>query len=225
MRVGIIAPIRSLKEYCTTGVQYCYPSLIVESKKYRDFYLEKVKEKNLVILDSVKVGWKREPETPSIVRDALAYVSPSLLITPSYMYDLKRTLRAAEEFLTMFKPKLVVGCVEGTTSEEVLACADSLRELKVKTLAIPAHIYRIQKSIPNSKLTLYLDNHLNAEELDSLNGILVTSLPVKLGLQGRLLSDYLPSPPSLTLYEEEDNFPKVVERNIEELKKFYKDEL
>ncbi len=50
MRVGIIAPISMLNEYCTTDIQYCLPRLLVENKIYRDFYKKRKKQKLLLSL-------------------------------------------------------------------------------------------------------------------------------------------------------------------------------
>jgi len=220
MKVGIIAPIESLKKYCITDIQYCIPNLIVSSKEYRDFYKEQEKKASLLVLDTVKVGWKREPEDFGVVEKALSYINPTLIITPSYMYNLNKTIEVAEQFLTNFKPKMVAGCLEGTTEKEVQVCSAALKELGVNTKAIPAHILRIKKEVKGNGPTIYIDNHLTIKELDGLEGVLVTSLPIRLGLQGRLLSDYMPSPPLLNFYEE-DKFQEMIEKNIKELRNFY----
>ena len=220
MEVGIISPVSGLRRYCSTEVQYCLPSLVVTSKEYRDFYQERSKQGDYLILDTCRVGWKREPESFSVIRDALEYLEPSIVITPSYMYNLQKTLEVASEFLTTFRPKFTAGCIEGTDTKEMLGCTKFFKKLGIRVLAIPAHIYRIKPKVKDGP-TIYLDNHLNLEELDGQDGFLVTSLPVRLGLQGRLLSDYLPGPPSLTFYEK-DKFPEVVRRNIKETLEFYK---
>ena len=222
MKVGIISPIKTLRKYCTTNIQYALPKLLVDSKEYREFYQEQSERGNYLILDTCKVGWKREPEDFSIIGKALTLVHPSLIITPSYMYNLKKTLEVVKDFLHSFTPNAVAGCLEGTSQEEILTCVRELNIPKVTTLAIPSHLYRIQSEVNHNGLTIYLENHLNVEELDSLDGILVTSLPVRLGLQGRFLSDYLPSPLSLTFYEE-DKFPEVIKRNIDETVRFYEE--
>ncbi|MBU1067412.1 hypothetical protein KKE60_06465 [Patescibacteria group bacterium] len=220
MKVGIIAPISSLRKYCKTEIQYCIPSLIVSSKEYRNFYKEQEKTASLLILDTAKVGWKREPENFGVVEKALDYINPTLIITPSYMYNLNKTIEVVREFLTYFKPKMIAGCLEGTTEKEVQACSSKLKNLGIATKAIPAHILRITKEIVSNGPTIYIDNHLTIKELYGLEGVLVTSLPVRLGLQGRLLSDYMPSPPLLNFYEE-DKFQEMIEKNIKELRNFY----
>jgi len=206
-----------LDKYCITEFQYCLPKLIVESKKYRNFYS---KHQNVfTIMDMRKMGWKKEPEDFGIVEKALSMVTPDLVILPSYMYELGRTLEVGRRFLEEFKPKHVAGCLEGTTYEEVEACKDCLKEMGVGAFASPSHLYKTYKE----DVQVYIENHLHIKELGGLDGILVTSLPVRLGLLGRLVSDYLPSPPSLNFYEEENNFPLIVERNIKEVLTYYEE--
>lgn len=225
MKVGIIAPISMLDEYCTTDIQYCLPRLLVENKTYSDFYKKRKKKGNTIIIDSRKVGtWKREPEDFDIIEKALDIIEPNYFILPSWMFNQKRTLSVMEKYWQSRRigQGRVVACLEGTTIKEI----DELRELDwdemdITTFALPEHIQTFCKTVECDSPIIYIENHLRIEELEKLDGILVTSLPVKLGLQGRLLSDYLPGPPSLTFYEEENRFPKVVERNILELLEYY----
>lgn len=228
MQVGIIAPVSTLEKYCTTEIQYCLPFLIANDKGYRSFYNLKKEEGHLVIMDTHRdQGWERKPEEMEVILEALSYLTPSLIITPSHMFQTTKTVEAARLFLSKLssrkvKPEGIVGCVEGTTVREVKECAKDLKKLGITTLAIPSHLYKICKEIPHNGPTIYIENHLNPEELDGLEGTLVTSLPVRLGLLGRLNSDYLPSPNSLT-FKEEDKFPKVIEKNIRDLIAFYAD--
>ena len=214
MKVGIIAPISMLNRYCTTEFQYCLPSLLLESEKYRTFYTDS--KRVFTILDTVKLGWRREPEDPDIIEEVLSFLTPDLTILPSYMYDVAKTVRVSQEFLVRFKPKYVAGCLEGASTSEIKECKELLGNLGIGALTIPSHLYSMYKGNNLKAPTIFIENHLKLEEIESPNGILVTSLPVRLGLQGRLISDYLPSPHNLTFYEEEDNFPDIIERNIKE---------
>ena len=224
MKVGIIAPISMLEEYCTTDIQYCLPRLLVENKIYRDFYKKKKKQKNIVILDSKKVGtWKREPEELSIIGKALDIIEPNYLVLPSWMFNQKRTLKTVEAFLQVRYSyrKEHVACLEGTNEKEIGALRNLLGEIGIANFALPEHIQTFCKPVDCSNPVIYIENHLRIEELVGLDGILVTSLPVRLGLQGRLLSDYLPGPSSLTFLEEDNKFPGIIERNIDELLEYY----
>jgi len=222
MKVGIIAPIKFLNEYCITNIQYCLPSLLEDSKEYRDFYIGRKGKGDIIILDCRKPGWKRKPEDWNLVWTALEHLKPSIIILPSYMYNEKETSIVANSFkrdLRRLGVKLA-GCLEGTSISEVKKCMRSLKD--VDMYAIPSHIYNICKKLDGKPL-IYIENHLALEELDGLDGILVTSLPVRLGLEGRLLSDYLPSPPSITFYEKEDKYPMITEKNVEEAVEHYEE--
>lgn len=219
MKVGMVAPTKMLNRYCKTKIHYCIPSLLEDEPPYREFY-ENLPRGSIKILDCRKLGWKGDPEDLDLCQEVYHKIKPKHVIFPSYMFDHKRTIEIAEVASLMFPPNASrIACVEGTTKEEILECAEWLRGFE--GYAIPSHLYNICKEIPWSPLTIYIENHLRYDELGGLNGILITSLPIRLGLQGRLLSDYLPSPPSLGFDEEEDNYPMIVERNIEECLEFY----
>jgi hypothetical protein len=221
MEIGIIAPTKLLSKFCClTEIQYCIPKLIVEDKKYRDFFTERESSGDLIILDLRSLGWKRKPESLEICRKALELLDRPLVVLPSYMYEVKRTLEVAEVYLGELRPSIVSGCIEGTDSKEAESCAKKLKELGLRTLSIPAHLYPFFKTFNSEGPRVYLDNYQKIEELAGIEGTLVTSLPVRLGLDGRLLSDHTPSPPSLT-YSEDIAFPKIVEKNIKDAISYY----
>lgn len=219
MKVGIIAPIKFLEEYCRSDVQYCLPCLIVNEPKYRHFYAKRASMGNTIILDCRQIGWKREPEKLSIVEETLHHLTPTIVISPSCMFNSKRTRETQEEFIYSF-PQLknkLIRCIEGTSKEEIDKIKDKER------IAAPSHMYRYLSNLELNSHTIYIDNHLTLDELQGKEGILVTSLPLRLGLQGRLLSDYKPAPPSLTFYEDEDYYPKITKRNVAEALEYYED--
>jgi len=218
MKVGIIAPIKMLRSYCTTSVQYYLPGLL-ENEEYREFY-STLPKGTTKIMDCRKPIWRGKPEDLEICKLGCD-LQPNYIILPSLMFNPEETVKVGRKYaskLNCLNSKLIA-CLEGTTKKEVLDCAKSLGGFS--GYAIPSHLYSICKKIPRSKLTIYIENYSKYNELEGLNGILVTSLPVRLGLQGRLLSDYLPSPSSLTFYEREDKYPLVVEKNIKEDINFY----
>jgi len=219
MEVGIVAPIRFLRKYCTlTKVQYCLARLIVEEEEYRNFYIGRQKAGDYIILDTVRLGWRRQPEEYSIIAQALKLIYPSLVVYPSFMYNTLKTISEAERFTEAFR---VVGaaCLEGPDLDSIAYCKSQI--VPKYTFAIPSHMIPVCPAIENEKPTIYIDNYLSIEELTGLAGMLVTSLPFRLGALGRLTSDYLPSPPALDFYSQEDKFPGVVERNIRETVVFY----
>lgn len=223
MKVGIIAPIKFLDRYCITNIQYCLPRLLFENEKYRRFYTERKKRGNTIILDCRKLIWKREPEDFDVIKRAFEILNPTYVIPPSYMYNREETLEELGRFLRRFEDiENYTVCLEGTTKKDVLACYRTLKD-QSGTIAIPSHIFNFWKGEGTKHYIIYIENHLNIEELENHDGILVTSLPIRLGLQGRLLSDYLPSTPSLTFYEDEDKYPTVTMRNVQETVKYYRE--
>lgn len=222
MKVGIIAPTKMLTKCCSlSNIQYCIPSILLSDPKYFKYYSAKCRDSNLTILDSKKLGWKRAPEDFSLIEEAMDSLGTPLVILPSKMFDPKASAHLALDFISYANPKVVAGCLEGTTTEEVLLCKEMYETVGISTFAIPSHIYSLYKGEdiegPNK---IYIENHARIEELTGLSGVLVTSLPVRLGLDGRLVSDPLPSPPSLT-FKEEEKFPEIVRRNILETLEFY----
>jgi hypothetical protein len=223
MKVGIIAPIKFLDRYCITNIQYCLPSLLVTNVSYRNFHKKRKAKGNIIILDCRKVAWKRKPEDFEVIGKALELIIPDIIIAPSYMFNSQASSKILKEFVTEF-PSIstkVIKCLEGASEKDLLYFPWT------KELAVPSHMYRYLSIIKSTPNTIYIENHLNLEELSGKDGILVTSLPIRLGLQGRLLSDCRPSPNSLTFFEEEDKYEKITRKNVEDTIEFYeeKDEL
>ncbi len=217
MKVGIIAPIKFLDKYCITNIQYCLPHLLCKNKEYREFYTNRQREGNTIILDCRNPTWKREPASPNEVGLSLKLINPTIIVAPSQMFNSLLSRDLYREFLTKF-PSLsykTVRCLEGTSKEDA-------KEYFKEPIAIPSHMYNYVLGKAWGPQTIFVENHLNLEELDRREGILVTSLPVRLGLRGRLLSNYLPSPPSLTFYEEENKYPEITGKNVEETIEYYK---
>ena len=217
MRIGIIAPINLLRDYCTTDVQYILPRLFVEDSTYKSFYLQRKKKGDTIILDCRTLHWKREPEDFTLVEKVLKVLIPDIIVAPSHMFNAKLSKEVCKKFLQEMPlgQNKVIKCLEGTSQSDVKVKKDTF-------IAIPSHMFRFLDTLPTN--ALYLENHLDPGELLGREGMLVTSLPVRLGLQGRLLSDFKPAPQSLTFYEEEDLYPKIVRRNIEDLIDYYKEE-
>jgi hypothetical protein len=223
LKIGIVAPTKFLSKYCITDIQYCLPKLLQEDKRYRNFYLRRKEKGDLIILDCVKPGWKRQPEYFSLIEEAIRLLGNPLVILPSYMYNLSKTLEVIKESLKRLQPGYIASCLEGASIEEVITCLAKVEKFS-NCIAIPSHLYKIYKGEGYKNSIIYIDNHLNLEELDNLDGTLVTSLPVRLGLEGRLLSNHLPSPPSLNFYEDIDEYPMITEKNVKEAIEFYKGE-
>lgn len=218
MEVAIVAPIKLLDKYCITHVQYCFPRLLVDSKEYRSFYVARQELGNTMILDCRRITWKRSPEFLPVVQEALQHIQPDWVVLPSVMYNVPETFIVAKKYLKALPKNLsFIGCLEGTTIKEVQKCKRQLSKLGLINFAIPAPLYSTYKN----EEAMYLGLQTTPEELVGYSGILITSLPVRLGLQGRFLIDYLPSPPPLTFYETADPYPETTKSNIEEVLALY----
>lgn len=217
MKIGIIAPIHLLEKYCITDVHYVLPRLLVKESRYRTFYTKKKAQGHTIILDCRTPHWLRVPEDFGLVEKALGLLLPDILVMPSHMFNATLTQEVCKKFLkeVVISKSKVLGCIEG-------ASESYLKYKKETNYAIPSHMYRFLGKLPVK--ALYIDNHLDPKELLGRKGILVTSLPVRLGLQGRLLSDFKPAPESLTFYEEEDLYPDIVLKNVEDMIDYYKEE-
>ena len=170
-----------------------------------------------MILDCRVPHWKRAPEEFDIIEKALGLLPPDIIIAPSHMFNAKLSKETFKKFLGSLprNKSKVIRCIEGTSEKDLKFNKDSLH-------AVPSHMFRFLEKLPLN--SLYIENHLDPKELHDREGILVTSLPVRLGLQGRLLSDSKPAPESLTFYEEEDLYPKITLKNVKDLIEIYKEE-
>ncbi len=219
MEVGFISPIEMLDKYCLTGIQYCLPSLYLASKRYQNFY----KRQKKVILDCRKIGWKRQPEDFTTIQEVIYELHPEYVVAPSYMFNAEKTFLVFQEFIDKIDLGLSneVACLEGTNIREILNLKD---KLEGNLFAIPSHLYNMllsSREIDWSKEYIFIDNHRSCDELYGKKGILVTSLPIRLGLEGRLLSNNLPAPPSLNFHEDKDRYPMIISSNIKETLKMY----
>ena len=135
------------------------------------------------------------------------------------MFNKNKTIDIQKEYTKKLKGHNLIACLEGTTQGELL---QSIFASPKDIHAISSHIINTFHGIVRAGPIIYIDNHLNLEEVeDHEDDTLITSLPVRLGLQGRLLSDYRPSPSSLTFYEEENKYPVILRKNIEEVLRYY----
>jgi len=221
VKVGIVAPVPLIQYSSLTRVRYFYSSLLKTDSRYEEFYKRSLKEKCITIVDYTSPGWKRELLT-------INYYFPEalLIVLPSSSFDKNKTLNRIPEYLenleNVISKESVVGCLEGTTKDELVECRKEMKELGITEFALPSHNYRFGLELEG--ILLYLDNWGKPLEVpNSDSSILITSLPTRLGLQGRLLQDFKPTPSSLTLDEEEDKFPEIIRDNIEEVLDFYGD--
>lgn len=233
MQVGFISPISVLDKYCSlTRVQYCLPELFLSSNSYRHYYLSRRQQGDIVVVDSRRIGWRRVPSPIDETLKTVEELAPQYVVMPSYMYDVVRTERAQQEFqeaLSKYEERLVYS-LEGVTRQSVLQFFRKVRKRGVAPMiAIPSHISRVLRFTPIQAPLItffYLDNWEDPFETPIREGrqdFLFTSLPIRLGISGRLLTDNKPTPPSLT-FQEEDRYPDITIKNVKEVLEYYASE-
>lgn len=230
MNVGIVAPIKMLSKYCKGGIQYCIPTWLLESDEYFDFYARHtLNGDSLVIMDTKSKEPRRQPEEEDIVIDAGETLKPDMVITPSVAFNKDKTLSEFYKFRnsdwgSSFMKEGLIGCVEGATLEEVVSCAKGLKD-HVGYYAVASHLLSfIGDGLRIDKPIVYIDNRTSPWEISLQKGdIIVSSLPVRLGLCGRLNSNYLPSPPPLEFLENKDNYPIITTQNVDDFISHFKE--
>lgn len=227
MDIGIIAPIKFLNRYCITRIQYCLPELLLDFKEYLDFYTSCLIGGEKVILDCKTLHPLRKPINIEILKEVLTKIDPTLIIMPSNAFSLTKTLKLQEEFLELefLKPwkksNRLIPCIEGTNETEVLKYLDIWQDSE---LAIPSHMYIVTKKMSRPPRGLFIENRNDIYEIPNGPGTLLTSMPIRLGFEGRLNSLGPTTSSTLNFNLEEDRFSLVIEKNIEDLINHYKKE-
>lgn len=227
MEVGIIAPIKFLERYCITSTQYCLPELLLNSKEYLNYYKRCFNRGHKVILDCKELETLRKPVRHSILKEVLEVFEPSHIIMPSYAFSLGKTLKIQEEFLELEylipwkKNNRLISCVEGTNETEVLKYLNIYQDIEI---AIPSHMYIVTKKMFKPPRGLFLDNRNDPYEISPGPGTLVTSMPIRLGFEGRLNSLGPTTSSTLNFHLEEDRFSSVIDKNISDLINYYREE-
>lgn len=235
MRVAIRAPIPLLENYCTlTNYQVCRPSLILESRLYRDFYIYRREQRDYVVLDSSD-SEPRKAVSSKLLLEATRLLRPNLVVAPDYDISSVKTVGLTVDFVRAYGKEIrnlgvgILGMVQGAVAEQYLSCYKSFYRL-VDAIGLPRSIEvntgraSFLKKLKTSKPIHIFGIHGNPEtELDNLLDLdrdtlfgISTSLPVRLGFQCRLLSEPLPEPPQLDYYSSHDPYPEFTKNNIED---------
>jgi len=229
MNVGIIAPIAMLDKYCKGSIQYCIPAWLLDNDKYFDFYARKVLDSNnIVIMDTRTKDGKRQPEDEDITVAAGESLRADMVITPSVAFHKERTIAEFFKFRnsdwgSSFMKDGLIGCVEGATLEEVVSCASILKD-HVSYYAVASHLLSfIRENLVSDKPVVYIDNRTSPWEINMKRGdIMISSLPVRLGLSGRLNNNYMPSPGPLNMLDSRDDYPTITMQNVDDFISHFK---
>jgi len=221
MKAGIIAPTNKLRKYCIlSSLQYCYATLILSSPTYYTFYRERLKQGDIVILDSTP-KLPRKYDTTDILLDAAYKLHPSAIVLPSSDFALERTIIWSEHFQSKLKlTTKTIGVLQGYDTKTLKKC---YKELTCDLIGLPSNLEKVkprnklvtqlQLSKPILFIEIYSDPLFEVPVDGNILGI-VTSFPIRLAYDCRKLNEYLPEPPTLDFETEKEPLPELTEKNI-----------
>jgi len=233
MKVAIPTPTPLLREYGTlSNYHICNPELILESEEYLNFYRDRKRLGDFLILDSTG-SMPRENITSSALFELARTLEPNLVVAPDWDMNFVRTVKETANFLRKYKEDLkksgigVLGMVQGATMEQCLTCYGSFYR-QVDAIGLPrsmeASVGRVEflRRVRTKKPIHIFGIHSNPEEeLDALVGLgrdnivgVSSDLPIRLGLLCRLLDEIRPEPPPLDFNSNYNPFPDFTKRNI-----------
>jgi hypothetical protein len=209
VRLAVIPPVAYLEDF-STNYHLVLAHLYATNETYRDFYNSRVEKGDWVILDNGCAELGEAIPGKELFRLA-ADLNPNVLVCPDVLRDGLKTRELTEEFIKTWRGKLKDGGIalmavpQGKTREEWLDCFETFNEMKeVEWLGIskycPGERVELLEQI---KLSVKKKCHLlGMAETEGVNSILKekafsfaystdTAIPVKLGLQGLSLEQYL----------------------------------
>jgi len=227
MKVAIIAPINFLKKYCVTDFQFCYASILLDSEPYRQFYKEKLEQKQIVVVDHYP-KLPRKPLDLSGYLVATSYLEskPLWKILPDVEFSWEKTVRLASLWYSYeeVKSSTCVGVIQGSNLEELDKCYRALRTFcPVLALASSAEKILARDLIceelgitePYIFIETYRDPVEEIPSSESAVGV-VTSFPIRQAHDNRRIDEVRPTPKPLDFYVKEDPSPKLTEQNLED---------
>lgn len=225
MRVAIIAPTNFLNKYCCrTGMQLCYASQLLIDSKYEEFYRNRRKAGDIVIMDS-------SPKVPRELMDPKSFwaaywkVQPQYIVMPSSDYALGKTVATAKEYYTTYKGMCkTVGVLQGANLDEIKECHRRIARFS-DIIGLPMSCEKIVKRIKLfncikfTKPVLYLEvfyNPTNEFPVNHRSMGIATSFPLRLAYELRSLEEYRGYPKLLNFGLKEEPVPELAERNVKE---------
>lgn len=228
MDVGIVAPINMLEKHCThSRLQYCYSSLIFQSRTYFEFYQKRVIKGDMVLLNTSPTS-PRSEFNPDLLYRAALELKPKAIVLPSCDYSVSRTLSWAQVFLDKYKDKLYrpvkfVGVVQGADEKDLINCYKELLRF-TDIIALPQIIEKIIsrnefiKSLKTSKPIVFLEVSTDpVPEFPRQSRVLgiVSAYPLRLAYELRKLYEFKPTPKPLDFFLKEEPIPSLAEDNVQ----------
>ena len=218
MRVALISPTEFLYQVQPySDYHLVLTHKVIHSHKYQDFYRERSKAGDFIILDNSALENKAKSRPLKDVVLAAVLVRPSAVILPDYLFDSDRTLDELENalrspalrFLRRVIPDIKLCAVlQGVDESDWLECFNILNDSRngIDILGIPmltTHLFgsryealrRISRRIKKQVHLLGFWHDVPLEEIkrerefDFVLGV-DTSKPVRLAVQGKDLSHW-----------------------------------
>lgn len=222
----VIAPIKYLKDFCTSKTQICYSTITMQSETYKNFYIEESKLGKTVILD-FSPGLIRNCSNLSLFRESILTIQPAVVVLPDFDFFNKRSLNLSLSFLHEISSypflKGVIGVVQGKNLEELDFSYRSLKD-KVTAIALPASLEKIEsrnfllKELNISTPSIYIEVFKSLVEesppMKSSVKVMWSSLPFRLAYIGKTLEYSYTTPPPLDFHTRE-SLPFFTNLNIE----------
>lgn len=224
MKVAIVAPVKYLSEYCLlTDFQMCYADIYKKSSTYKKFYLDRKEKGDIVILDYTAKLPKKVPSEREYLC-VLSDLKPDYVVLPDIDFSVEKTITLAKKYLDKIDSSIqLIANLQGQNADLVYKCYNSVRDY-ANVIGLPCSLEKIMErdilikdfGITKERcifLEVYKNPRLEVSSLPNILGI-VTSYPVRLGLDLRSLSEYYPTPPSLDFLSEKNPMPELVLENV-----------
>lgn len=139
----VIAPKGLLETFCTTGTHVCYISVLETYKDYRDFYIDKSKKGESVILDH-STGLNRISPNIKEILKWIDIIQPKAVVLPDFNYQKDRTLKESFKLLKSLETYNIstIGVIQGVSLDEIISCYEEF-EGKVSVIGFPAGLEKI----------------------------------------------------------------------------------
>jgi hypothetical protein len=203
-----IVPTLLLDKYCRKGTQLCYASVAQKDEQYLDFYSSLSREGIPVLLDhSPKVP--HAPVCPDLLVEMVGRIGPSMVVLPNMDLSPERTIALSEAFVSDHTELVgeveFVGMLQGYDVKGIGGCYARLAGI-CDYVGLPASAEKVmarhaliqELHITGKVIYFEVYNDPTAEIPWDGNTIgIVTSWPVRMGLDLRPLDQYRPTPKPL----------------------------
>jgi len=220
MKLGLICPLNLLEYEDSFKVHYFLPYLALKYSIYKHKLLQWKARGDILIMDGSRSSGV--PEDLEVLLEGIEKVKPTHVILPSIKFQFKHTV----EILPKYDIIMNIGIdsimpLEGVELVDLLNCMSQTKEYKIHS--IRSYLYPIIKNEFSNQEILYIETRNTLRELEDRKGMLVSSMPIRLSIEGLPLSSNKTNPKQINLIEEENKYPDLLEKNIRDYKLMYEE--